>query len=127
MCNVHIGTILDPAGEPFAGGLCDDCADKEAGIAADALIEKVRERLAACNDRTSDKETIKAACWFVAYHEADAFLDSWKTKDVASLIEDGTPIGGPFKTRDHIKEWCLTVDDWDWLDSALNTHFGITK
>ena len=70
-----------------------------------------------------------ATCWFIAVYEARGFLDAWKTKDVAAMIVDACPIGGPFKEVEHITDWLDYHQDEDdeWWDIELDRHFGIKR
>lgn len=124
-CGKHTGMVMNGQGEMFAGCLCDDCLAQQAEQATDALIEKVRERLAAKGEDASDEKALEAACWLVCLQLGDAIRDSWSRKDYARAFSSGEMLG-PIKTREDIKEqYAETIDDWDWLDAALNQHFGL--
>ena len=93
------------------------------------LLDKVQERMGRSPLPTED-EIIEAACWFVACKEAADMLDAYSFKDWARAIQAGETLPGPFTTRANLDEWiefqneAMGGDYWDWLDKALDRHFG---
>lgn len=101
---------------------------------ADEFIERVAEKhnLGPKDEWEGDWDPLSGALWFVSCHEAAAILDAWTVKDIAWSLREGT-IGGPFLTREDLEKWIEeheemfgdAQDPWDWLDEALDRHFGI--
>lgn len=133
-------------------------------MTVDDLLYAVQERMLvdAGGGKATEQDVLDAACWFVACHEAEGFLDGLRVKDVARLIVEGISLGGPLKTREDLEAWIkelndadctcpqkwnghdeptrdetrteatcpvhgLVQDSWNWLDAALDRHFGITR
>ena len=93
-------------------------------MTVDELLKKIQER--------TDEDPIEAALWFAACQEARGVFDAYSVKDLANVIREGEPLrDGKLMTRWDLHQW---VDDinangfnnepWDWLDAALDQHFG---
>lgn len=108
-------------------------------MTVDDLMEKVEPRMGvdyAGRAKPTPDEILEATCWFVACKEAEDISDAWSAKDYARAIRDGEKLGGPYETREHLEEWVRMIgewddgeggDPWDWLDEALDRHFGVTR
>lgn len=87
-------------------------------MTADELIEECKKRGA--------EDPFEAACWFASVMTARAILDAYDLKDMAHMIMNGEPWGGPFKTEDDLTEWLNEEFLYDVLIKELNSHFGVT-
>jgi hypothetical protein len=103
-------------------------------MTVDELVRLIRAKERQANQPRSNQTGIELACWFVAMTEAQQVHESFSLKDLAWVIKDGLPIGGPYKTRDDLVAWVglqeeghdpTVQDPWEWLDAALNVHFGL--
>lgn len=98
------------------------------------FLAKVADRMAEAPGSTADETPLDAACWFIAVHEAEQILDSITPRELAHHIQNASSFGGPYKTANDVVEWLRDANDamepedtWDWLDGALNHHFGIRR
>lgn len=104
----------------------------EVHMTVEELEAKVEERTKHMSGTTP---TLEALCWFIAVHDAKAVFDSYTVKDLAHEIVKGNPIGGPYEDHEDVKEWIEAVEQtnlgdeevWDWLDKALDDHFGVKR
>lgn len=99
-------------------------------------VEELELKVEEWTKRMSDTTpTLEALCWFIAVHDAKAIFDSYTVKDLAGEIVKGGLIAGPYETREDVEAWIETVEEdatseaelshaWDWLDKALDDHFG---
>jgi len=98
-------------------------------VTVEILESKIEERTKHMSDTTP---TLEALCWFISVREARAVFEA-RLKDIASLIREGHPIGGPYQTREDVEQWIADVegneeeDPWGWIDKALDDHFGIMR
>lgn len=99
-------------------------------MTVERLTKLISEKAAQSGKPLKPGEELAAVCWFISAHEARYVLEDSQVKDFAILILEGEPLGGPYKTTEHVQEWIdfLSEDSdhsWDWLDDALDRHFGI--
>ena len=99
-------------------------------MSLEQFLAKVAER----QPKPFTEETVTAACWFVACHEAEQIFDGLTVKDLGSWIVSGHFPYGPYETVEDLEEWLQDTTDamessdtWGWLDFALDRHFGIKR
>ena len=84
-------------------------------------------------DKYTDGNPLKAADWFLAIYEAKVIFDSYRTKDLASVLLDGgfeVIAGNDEYHKNFFANLRESVEDgyddaFDDLEDMINNHFGL--
>lgn len=102
-------------------------------MTAETLIDKFRPHL---EGPKTDEEVIEAVCWYIAYQQAEMFLETITAKELAHSIQDGEQLPGPYETVEDISAWIKESEElyegdakqvealWSSIDDELNLWFG---